>query len=136
MTEFLGRIYSWLAFIPKITLGNLFEILIISFLIYEILIWVQNTRAWVLLKGGLMILAFYLGASLLRLNTITWMINHICLLYTSDKRFAAGCSRDIIAQGAEQLGWDLAELMERTILAMRSCEESVQAEMEAMGLEA
>ena len=53
-----------------------------------------------------------------------------------DKRFAAGCSRDIIAQGAEQLGWDLAELMERTILAMRSCEESVQAEMEAMGLEA
>lgn len=31
-----------------------------------------------------------------------------------DKRFAAGCSRDIIAQGAEQLGWDLAELMERT----------------------
>ena len=37
---------------------------------------------------------------------------------------------------AEQLGWDLAELMERTILAMRSCEESVQAEMEAMGLEA
>ena len=53
MTEFLGRIYSWLAFIPKITLGNLFEILIISFLIYEILIWVQNTRAWVLLKGGL-----------------------------------------------------------------------------------
>ena len=52
------------------------------------------------------------------------------------KRFAAGCSRDIIAQGAEQLGWDLAELMERTILAMRSCEESVQAEMEAMGLEA
>ena len=77
MTEFLGRIYSWLAFIPKITLGNLFEILIISFLIYEILIWVQNTRAWVLLKGGLMILAFYLGASLLRLNTITWMINHM-----------------------------------------------------------
>ena len=53
-----------------------------------------------------------------------------------DKRFAAGCSRDIITQGAEQLGWDLAELMERTILAMRSCEESVQAEMEAMGLEA
>ena len=53
-----------------------------------------------------------------------------------DKRFAAGCPRDIIAQGAEQLGWDLAELMERTILAMRSCEESVQAEMEAMGLEA
>ena len=52
-----------------------------------------------------------------------------------DKRFAAGCSRDIIAAGAEQLGWSLDELMEKTILAMRSCEESVAGEMEALGLE-
>jgi len=77
MTELLGRMHSWIAFIPKISLLNLFEILIISVLIYEILIWVQNTRAWVLLRGGLMILAFYLGAYLLHLNTITWMINHM-----------------------------------------------------------
>lgn len=53
-----------------------------------------------------------------------------------DKRFAAGCSRDIIAQGAERLGWTLDELMEKTILAMRSCEESIHTEMEALGLEA
>ena len=44
-----------------------------------------------------------------------------------DKRFAAGCSRDVIAAGAERLGWTLDELLERTILAMRSCEESVNA---------
>lgn len=42
-----------------------------------------------------------------------------------DKKFAAGCSRDIIARGAEQLGWPLEELMEKTILAMRSCEDDV-----------
>ena len=53
-----------------------------------------------------------------------------------DKKFAAGCSRDVINTGAERLGWPIEELMEKTILAMRSCEESVQAEMEAMGLEA
>ncbi len=47
-----------------------------------------------------------------------------------DKRFAAGCSRDVIRQGAERLGWTLDELMEKTILAMRSCEESVNQEME------
>lgn len=47
-----------------------------------------------------------------------------------DKRFAAGCSRDVIRQGAERLGWSLDELMEKTILAMRSCEESVNQEME------
>ena len=42
-----------------------------------------------------------------------------------DKKFAAGCSRDVIALGAERLGWDLNKLFEMTILAMRSCEESV-----------
>lgn len=50
-----------------------------------------------------------------------------------DKRFAAGCSRDVIAKGAEELGWTLEELFEKTILAMRSCEESVNAEMEKLG---
>jgi len=47
-----------------------------------------------------------------------------------DKKFAAGCSRDVIREGAENLGWTLEELMEKTILAMRSCEESVNKEME------
>ena len=46
-----------------------------------------------------------------------------------DKRFAAGCSRDVIRTGAERLGWELPELMEKTILAMRSCEDAVNAEM-------
>ena len=46
-----------------------------------------------------------------------------------DKKFAAGCSRDVIRQGAERLGWDLDTLMERTILAMRSCEERVNGEL-------
>ena len=36
-----------------------------------------------------------------------------------DKKFAAGCSREVISQGAEMLGWELDELIERTILAMR-----------------
>lgn len=46
-----------------------------------------------------------------------------------DKKFAAGCSRDIIKQGAEMLGWSLDELLEKTIIAMRSCEESVNESM-------
>lgn len=49
-----------------------------------------------------------------------------------DKRFAAGCSRDVIVTGAERLGWSLEELMEKTILAMRSCEAKIQEEMEQM----
>jgi len=49
-----------------------------------------------------------------------------------DKKFAAGCSRDVIQQGADRLGWTLEELMEKTILAMRSCEERINAEMAAL----
>jgi len=48
-----------------------------------------------------------------------------------DKHFAAGCSRDIIKQGAERLGWELNELFEKTILAMRDCEASVREQLTA-----
>ena len=47
-----------------------------------------------------------------------------------DKKFAAGCSRDIISQGAEMLGWELDDLFDKTILAMRSCEAAVAEAME------
>ena len=46
-----------------------------------------------------------------------------------DKKFAAGCSRDIIKTGAERLGWTLDEVLEKTILAMRSCETAVNEEL-------
>lgn len=49
-----------------------------------------------------------------------------------DKKFAAGCSRDVITKGAEQLGWELPELFEKTILAMRSCEDQVRQECLAL----
>lgn len=81
MTEYLARMYSWIAFVPKmITFTNIIEILLLSFLIYKILCWVQNTRAWTLLKGGLIIIAFYLLASFLRFTTITWIINRMGLI--------------------------------------------------------
>lgn len=51
-----------------------------------------------------------------------------------DKRFAAGCSRDVIRQGAERLGWELNDLFEKTILAMRSCESTILDEMQKLGL--
>ncbi len=46
-----------------------------------------------------------------------------------DKKFAAGCSRDVIRQGAERLGWTLDETLDKTIQAMRSCESSVTEEL-------
>ena len=49
-----------------------------------------------------------------------------------DKKFAAGCSRDVINTGAERLGWPIEELMEKTILAMRSCEDAVNEAVSAL----
>ena len=51
-----------------------------------------------------------------------------------DKRFAAGCSRDTIRTGAENLGWELNELFEKTLRAMQSCEQEIREEMEEMDL--
>lgn len=48
-----------------------------------------------------------------------------------DKKFAAGCSREIIEKGAGMLGWELNELFEKTILAMREGEEKIEEEMKA-----
>ena len=49
-----------------------------------------------------------------------------------DKKFAAGCSRDVIKTGADRLGWELDELLEKTIQAMRFCEDAVNAQMETL----
>ena len=49
-----------------------------------------------------------------------------------DKKFAAGCSRDIIKQGAEMLGWPLDTLFENTLNAMKATEESVQTALQTL----
>lgn len=46
------------------------------------------------------------------------------------KGFAAGCSREVIEQGAQMLGWELDELLSKTLEAMKACEDSIQEQME------
>ena len=47
-----------------------------------------------------------------------------------DKRFAVGCSRDVIRQGAENLGWELDTLLQKTLTALQTYEEEIRKEME------
>ena len=49
-----------------------------------------------------------------------------------DKKFAAGCSRDTIAQGAQLLGWALNDLLDRTLQAMKACEADIEREVSAL----
>ena len=59
--------------LPKITMTDVAEILIITFLFYYMLVWIKNTRAWVLLKGIMVILLFVLVAAVFQMNTIIWI---------------------------------------------------------------
>ena len=83
MADIVTMFHSWMSFIPKITYMNIVEIIIITFLIYEILLWIKNTRAWTLLRGIVMILGFAIFTYLLRLDTIMWILEKTALLATT-----------------------------------------------------
>lgn len=74
MAELMEGLRSWLSFIQRISISNVVEIIIISILIYEVLYWIKNTRAWTLLKGLAVIMAFIFLAALFELRTILWII--------------------------------------------------------------
>lgn len=77
----MGAIADWVSrmvsFIPAIRLNNVLEILIISVLIYYILIWIRDTRAWTLLKGILVICAFMLFVYVFQMDTILWLFQNL-----------------------------------------------------------
>lgn len=62
---------------PEIDLTDIAEILLISFMVYYIMIWIKNSRAWLLLKGLIVIFAFLLIASYFHMNTIIWISNNV-----------------------------------------------------------
>lgn len=59
--------------LPKITLTDIVEIIIITFLFYYMLVWIKNTRAWTLLRGLLVVLIFVGVAAVFQMNTIIWI---------------------------------------------------------------
>ena len=99
MADVIGTLYSWLSFLPQITKTNVLEIAIIAFLIYEIMLWIKNTRAWTLLKGLVVILAFAVIAWLLKLYTILWILQSPDCHDGAADYFSAGT-----AQGAGTAG--------------------------------
>lgn len=72
--ELADRYLYWLS-LPEITLIDLIEIVIISFIMYQIMLWIKNTRAWMLFKGIIVLLGFVLIASIFQMNTILWIAN-------------------------------------------------------------
>lgn len=63
--------------IPTIRWTDIAEIIIIAFLVYHILLWIKNTKAWSLLKGIVVIAVFVLLAALFNMNTILWIVQNV-----------------------------------------------------------
>ncbi len=64
-------------YIPKPGFVDILEILIISFVIYHILLWLRNTRAWFLMKGIVSIMVMFVIAVVLEMNTIIWIAQNV-----------------------------------------------------------
>lgn len=75
LNAFADKYLYWLRIdFPKFNGIDVIEIIIISFLIYNILVWVKNTRAWLLLKGVIVIILFCMVAAIFQMNTILWIV--------------------------------------------------------------
>ena len=61
--------------IPQIGVLDVIEILLIAFVIYHIMVWIQSTKTWNLLRGFLILIIIYLVAYLLQMTTIVWVIS-------------------------------------------------------------
>lgn len=79
MGDFLLFVTSYLTGIrlPYFTWSDIVEILLIAFFVYEFMLWIRNTRAYSLLKGILIVLAFIFIAFLLKMNTILWLVTNM-----------------------------------------------------------
>ena len=79
LANFAG-IYLNRLHMPAIRWTDILEIMIISFLVYQIILWIKNTRAWSLLKGLIVILVFILLAAILNMTTILWIAENVLSL--------------------------------------------------------
>ena len=76
MSQLNNFIATYIARMPSIRWVDIVEILLIAFLMYHILVWVKNTRAWSLLKGIIVIAVFILIAAYFQMNTILWIVQN------------------------------------------------------------
>lgn len=76
ISRFLGR-YALDLYFPKMYFTDLLEILILTFLIYYLIVWIKNTKAWMLLKGILVLAIFILVAAIFQMNTILFIAKNL-----------------------------------------------------------
>lgn len=72
LKEFFSKAMMWMR-IPGIDIIDVLEIIIIAFIVYNVVKWVRSTRAWMPVKGLMILLVFWLIASILKMDVILWI---------------------------------------------------------------
>lgn len=76
----MGNIWAFMSkyvsdlYMPDVHLTDIIEMLIIAFIVYHLMVWIKNTKAWSLLKGIVVLMLFILLAYIFRMNTILWLV--------------------------------------------------------------
>lgn len=71
----LSTSFDWF-YIPHISVTDVIEIIILSYLLYHVILWFKRTRAWTLFKGIMILLVFTAVAAIFQLNTILWIMRN------------------------------------------------------------
>lgn len=99
ISAFLERVSGF--YFPEIRITDVLEVLILTFLIYQLIIWIKNTKAWMLLKGILILAVFILFAAIFQMNTILFLArNAVTVIATA----AIVVFQPELRRGLEKLG--------------------------------
>lgn len=117
---------SW--YLPSVRVTDVIEIIIIAFLVYHLMLWIKNTKAWMLLKGIAVLCIFILIAAVLNMNTILWLAqNSINVLATA----AIVVFQPELRRALEKIGqrdfWSAFMPFERTTITGKFTEETIDA---------
>lgn len=127
---FSGVLGDW--YMPDVRFIDIVEIIIIAFLVYQIMVWIKNTKAWMLLKGILVLAVFILLAAIFKMNTILWLAqNSISVLATA----AIVVFQPELRRALERLGqrdfWSSFMPFERTTPTGRYNEKTIESIVKA-----
>lgn len=127
MSDFLGTYWSgW--YIPNMKVIDVIEIIIIAFLVYQLMVWIKNTKAWMLMKGIIVLGSFILIAAILKMNTILWIAEKsINVLATAAIVVFQPELRRVLEKIGQQDFWSSVMPFERTASVGRFQEETIDA---------
>lgn len=72
LINLLDKYLYWL-FLPKLTYSDILEIIILAFLVYQLIVWIRNTRGWSLMRGLFLLCIFFLIAYILQMDVVLWL---------------------------------------------------------------